>query len=133
VIKPFVAMLARDARVARRNLVPLLLQTLLQPMMFVFIFGRVMTDTGLLPPEYKGLLLPGIIAMSMVMTGIWSVAMPLVAEFQFTREIEDRLVAPMNVEWLAVQKVISGAIQSLAAGLVVFPPGLADDGWGSGG
>ena len=40
--KTFLALLARDAHVARRNVVPLLLQTFLQPMMFVFIFGRVM-------------------------------------------------------------------------------------------
>ena len=40
--KTFLALLARDAHVARRNFVPLLLQTFLQPMMFVFIFGRVM-------------------------------------------------------------------------------------------
>jgi hypothetical protein len=35
--KAFLAMLARDAHVARRNFVPLLLQTFLQPLMFVFI------------------------------------------------------------------------------------------------
>src|SRR5438093_7903458 len=114
-------MLARDAHVARRNFVPLLLQTLLQPMLFVFIFGRVMTGSGMMPPEYKSLLLPGIIAISMVLSGIQAVAMPLVAEFQFTREIEDRLLAPMEIEWLAVEKVVAGMIQTLAAGLVVVP------------
>src|SRR5438876_291490 len=65
--KTFLAMLSRDAHVARRNFVPLLLQTLLQPMLFVLIFGRVMTTSGLMPPEYKSLLLPGIIAISMVL------------------------------------------------------------------
>src|SRR6185503_4441378 len=63
--KTFFAMLARDAHVARRNFVPLMLQTLLQPMLFVFIFGRIMTGSGLLPASYKALLLPGIIAISM--------------------------------------------------------------------
>lgn len=119
--KTFFAMLARDARVARRNSVPLLLQTMLQPMLFVFIFGRVMTSSGLMPPEYKSLLLPGIIAVSMVLSGIQAVAMPLVAEFQFTREIEDRLLAPMEIEWLVIEKVVAGMIQALAAGLVVIP------------
>ena len=119
--KTFFAMLLRDAHVARRNFVPLLLQTLLQPMLFVFIFGRVMTGSGLMPPEYKSLLLPGVIAVSMVLSGIQAVALPLVSEFQFTREIEDRLLAPMEVEWLAVEKVVAGTIQSLAAGLVVIP------------
>jgi ABC-2 type transport system permease protein len=122
--KTFLAMLSRDARVARRNFIPLLLQTLLQPMLFIFIFGRVMTAGGLLPPEYKGLLLPGIVAVSMMLSGIQAVALPLVAEFQFSKEIEDRLLAPMEIEWLAVEKVVAGMVQSLAAGLVVIPLGL---------
>jgi ABC-2 type transport system permease protein len=89
--KTFFAMLHRDAHVARRNFIPIAFQTLLQPMMFVFIFGRVMTTSGFMPPQYKSLLLPGIIAIS------------------------------MEMEWLAVQKVVAGMIQALVAGLVVIP------------
>ncbi len=121
--KAFLAMLARDAQVARRNFVPLLLQTFLQPLMFVFIFGRVMVSSGYMPPQYKSLLLPGIMAISMVSAGIWSVAMPLIAEFQFTHEIEDRLLAPMEISWLAIEKVVAGMLQALVAGLAVIPAG----------
>ena len=120
-LRTFLAMLARDAHVARRNFVPLMLQTLLQPMLFVLVFGRIMTGSGLMPIEYKGLLLPGIIAISMVLSGIQAVALPLVSEFQFTKEIEDRLLAPMEIEWLAVEKIVAGMFQSLSAGLVVIP------------
>lgn len=119
--KAFLAMLARDAHVARRNLVPLLFQTFLQPLLFVFIFGRVMVGSGYMPAAYKSLLLPGIMAISMVFTGVWAVAMPLIGEFQFTREIEDRLLAPMDISWVAVEKVVFGLIQAVVAGLVVIP------------
>ena len=119
--KAFLALLARDAHVARRNLIPLLFQTFLQPLLFVFIFGRVMVASGYLPAAYKSLLLPGIMAISMVFTGIWAVAMPLIGEFQFTREIEDRLLAPIDISWVAVEKVVAGLIQALVAGLVVIP------------
>ncbi len=119
--KTFLALLARDGHVARRNLIPLLLQTFLQPMMFVFIFGRVMVSSGYMPVRYKSLLLPGIMAISMVFTGIWSVAMPLIAEFQFTREIEDRLLAPIEISWLAIEKVVFGTLQSIIAGVFVIP------------
>jgi ABC-2 type transport system permease protein len=119
--KTFSAMLARDAHVARRNFLPLLLQNLLQPMLFVFVFGQVMTRSGLMAGMYKSLLLPGIMAISMVMSGIQAVAMPLISEFQFTREIEDRLLAPMHIGWVAVEKVVAGMIQALVAGLVVIP------------
>jgi ABC-2 type transport system permease protein len=119
----FLALLARDAHVARRNLVPLLFQTFLQPLLFVFIFGRVMVGSGYLPAAYKSLLLPGIMAISMVFTGIWAVAMPLIAEFQFTREIEDRLLAPIDIAWVAIEKVLAGLIQAIVAGLIVIPLG----------
>jgi ABC-2 type transport system permease protein len=119
--KTFFAMLARDAHVARRNAMQLLMQTFLQPLLFVFIFGKVMVGSGYMPETYKSLLLPGIIAVSMVFTGIWAVAMPLIAEFQWTREIEDRLLAPIDVAWIAIEKVIAGMLQALVAGLVVIP------------
>ena len=119
--KTFGAMLARDAHVARRNAMQLIFQTFLQPLLFVFIFGRVMVGSGYMPAIYKSLLLPGIIAISMVFTGIWAVAMPLIAEFQWTREIEDRLLAPIDISWIAIEKVIAGMLQALVAGLAVIP------------
>jgi ABC-2 type transport system permease protein len=119
--KTFLALLSRDAHVARRNAIQLVLQTFLQPMMFVFIFGRVMVRSGYMAPSYKSLLLPGIMALSMVFTGVWAVAMPLIGEFQFTHEIEDRLLAPIGNDWLAIEKVLFGAAQALVAGLAVIP------------
>lgn len=119
----FLALLARDAHVARRNAFQLLFQTFLQPLLFVFIFGRVMVGSGYLPPAYKSLLLPGIMAISMTFTGIWAVAMPLIAEFQFTREIEDRLLAPIDISWVAIEKTLAGLIQAVVAGLIVLPLG----------
>jgi ABC-2 type transport system permease protein len=117
----FLALLARDVHVARRNAFQLVFQTFLQPLLFVFIFGRVMVGSGYLPAAYKSLLLPGIMAISMTFTGIWAVAMPLIAEFQFTREIEDRLLAPIDNFWVAIEKVLAGLIQAVIAGLVVLP------------
>ena len=115
----FFAMMRRDAHVARRNFIPLVLQTMLQPLLFVFIFGQVMIRSGFMPANYRTMLLPGIMAMSMLMTGVQAVSMPLIAEFQFTREIEDRLLAPMTIQWLAIEKVVSGMIQALISGVIV--------------
>jgi ABC-2 type transport system permease protein len=60
-------------------------------------------------------------ALSMIFTGVWAVAMPLIGEFQFTREIEDRLLAPIENSWLAIEKVFFGAAQAIVAGLAVIP------------
>jgi ABC-2 type transport system permease protein len=115
----FFALLARDVHVARRNLLALLVQTMLQPLLIVFVFGMVLTRSGMMQASYKGIIAPGIMGMSMVMTGVQAVAMPLIGEFQFTREIEDRLLAPMAIGWLAVEKVLFGVVQALMAGAVV--------------
>ena len=119
--KTFFALLSRDGHVARRNLVPTLLQNLLQPLLLTFVFGRVLTAGGMMQTGFKSVLLPGIITISMVMSGVWAVAMPLITEFQFTKEIEDRLLAPIEIGWVAVEKVVAGMIQALVAGLVVIP------------
>jgi ABC-2 type transport system permease protein len=119
--KTFYALLARDGHVARRNLLPMLLQNLLQPLLLTFVFGRVMTTSGMMQAGYKSVLLPGVMAISMVLAGVQGVAMPLITEFQFTREIEDRLLAPMEIGWLAVEKIVAGMVQALVAGLVVIP------------
>jgi ABC-2 type transport system permease protein len=119
--KTFYAMLSRDGHVARRNLIPTLVQNLLQPLLLTFVFGRVLTASGMMSGSYKNILLPGVMALSMTLSGIWAVAMPLIAEFQFTKEIEDRLLAPMDTSWLAVEKVVAGMIQALFSGFVVIP------------
>jgi ABC-2 type transport system permease protein len=121
--KTFLALLSRDAHVARRNILPVLVQNLIQPMMFVFVFGRIMTGSGLLPQAYKNMLLPGIMAITMVISGAQGVAMPLIAEFQFTKEIEDRLLSPIHISWIAIEKIVAGMLQALMAGLVVIPAG----------
>lgn len=119
--KTFYALLSRDGHVARRNLLPMLLQNLLQPLLLTFVFGRVLTAGGMMQAGYKSVLLPGVMAISMVLSGVQGVAMPLITEFQFTREIEDRLLAPIEIGWLAVEKIFAGMIQALVAGLVVIP------------
>ncbi len=119
--KTFYALLSRDGHVARRNLLPMLLQNLLQPLLLTFVFGRVLTTSGMMQTAYKSVLLPGVMAISMVLAGVQAVAMPLITEFQFTREIEDRLLAPIEIGWLAVEKIAAGMIQALVAGLVVIP------------
>lgn len=120
-VRTFFALLSRDAHVARRNMAIVLAQNLLQPLMFVFVFGKVMVSSGFMPERYQALLLPGIIAVCMMISGIQGVALQLVTDFQYTREIEDRLLAPIRTEGVALEKLVAGMIQALIAGLVVIP------------
>jgi len=52
---------------------------------------------------------------------VQSVALPLVQDFVWTREIDDRLLAPIPLWLLPAQKIAAGALQGVVASLVVFP------------
>ena len=76
---------------------------------------------GYLTAAYKAALLPGILAVSLAFSSVQSVALPMVADFGWTREIEDRLLAPISLELIALEKIVSGVIQGLIAALFVLP------------
>ena len=51
---------------------------------------------------YGTQLLPGIMGLTLVLTALQNTALPLVIEFSFTKEIEDRLLAPLPVSAVGV-------------------------------
>jgi hypothetical protein len=100
--KTFLALTAHDGHVARRNFLALLLHIFLLPMLFLFIFGKGWYAPATCPPHTRACCF-GIIAICMVFIGVWTEAMPLIAEFQFTCVIEDRLTGPIEISWLAIE------------------------------
>jgi ABC-2 type transport system permease protein len=70
---------------------------------------------------FSSVLVAGVIATAIIFQGIQAVALPLVQEFGYTKEIEDRVLAPLPVSVVALEKITAGALQCLLAGLVVFP------------
>ena len=59
-----------------------------------------------------------------MLTALQSTALPLVIEFSFTKEIEDRLLAPMPTALVAVEKIVFAAMRAMIAALVMFPVGF---------
>lgn len=119
----FVALLARDVRVVRRELGFFLLRTLMQPLLFIFTFGALLPKMRILPGAYSTTLLPGVLAISLTLSAVQSVALPMVTAFGYTKEIEDRLLAPIPTHLIALELVVVGAIQGLIAAAVVLPLG----------
>lgn len=117
----FLAILLRDITVARRELPYFLVRTTMQPLMFVIVFGFLMPKMGLISGRYTTLMLPGIIALSLTLSAIQSVALPMVQDFGFTKEIEDRLLAPVPIELVAIEKVVAGVLQGIVASIFVLP------------
>jgi ABC-2 type transport system permease protein len=125
----FVALLLRDVRVLRKNIVQFVVRTVMQPLGFTFVFAYVLPKTGQGfsggaghgQPTFSTILVPGLIAVAIIFQGIQAVALPLVQEFSYTKEIEDRVLAPMSVNLVGFGKVVNGAVQAMLAALVVFP------------
>jgi ABC-2 type transport system permease protein len=147
----FRALLTRDGYVLMHNLKEFLPRTLIQPFLLVFVFTYVLPKIGLgiggggappaallklLPPvkadaliaaskvqaaTYAVSLIAGVIGSVILFQGIQAVALPLVQEFGYTREIEDRVLAPLPIELVALEKIVAGALQCLLAAVLVFP------------
>jgi ABC-2 type transport system permease protein len=120
--RAFLALCQRDAWVTvRHEPLGFLAQALLQPIFFLFVFGRVLPEIGAARGAYGIQLMPGIMALTLVLTSIQNTALPLVIEFSFTKEIEDRLLAPLSVPAVAVQKMVIAAIRGIIAALLILP------------
>lgn len=117
----FAALMRRDLRALRRELPFFLLRTILQPLLFVIVFGALMPRMGLVSTRYGAALLPGVLALTLGLAAVQSVALPLVQDFGWTREIEDRLLAPIPMALLVAQKIVSGALQAIVSAAVVLP------------
>jgi ABC-2 type transport system permease protein len=122
----FRSLLLRDLVVLRKTLKEFIPRTILQPFLLVFVFTYVFPKIGqgvggADASGFSTLLVAGVVGIAILMQGIQSVSLPMVQEFGYTREIEDRVLAPMPVAVVALQKAIWGALSGLFSALLVFP------------
>lgn len=122
----FGALLLRDLHVLTGEKGRFLVRTVSQPLLLVFVFtyvfptiGQGFDTTG--GRSFTDVLVPGVLAITVMIKGIQAVALPLVQEFGYTREIDDRVMAPLPIWGLALEKIAAGAAQGLLGAVVVFP------------
>ena len=123
-VRAFLAVLGRDVFVTGRELPSFLAQVLVQPVALLFIFGKVLGELGYTQPGYAQVLLPGMIALNAFLVALQNTSFPLVLDFSYSREIEDRLLAPLPISWVAVEKMLFGALRGLFAAVLMVPVGL---------
>jgi len=122
--RAFTAVLRRDVYVTWREFPVFLAQVILQPLFLLFVFGKVLGSLGYTQNGYSDLLFPGLLALTAVITGMQSLAFPLVLEFGWTKEIEDRLLAPMATGLVAAEKVLFATLRALTAAIIMIPVGI---------
>jgi len=136
--RTFAAMMAREFRVLARNLPSTFMRSIIQPLLWVFVFTYVMPKIGAAglfeagaarsggagaagATTFSTILLPGLMASMLLMQGITATTFPLVMEFSWQRTIEDRALAPVPLAVLAAQKMVAGAVQAFLGALIVIP------------
>jgi ABC-2 type transport system permease protein len=120
----FLAVLRRDLYVTGKELPVFLAQVILQPFFLLFVFGKVLGSLGYTQHGYSDLLFPGLLSLTAVITGMQTLAFPLVLEFGWTKEIEDRLLAPMRTGLVAAEKMVFASLRALIAATLMIPIGV---------
>ena len=77
----FTAVLHRDLFVTWKELPVFLAQVILQPLFLLLVFSKVLGALGYTSPGYADLLFPGLLSLTAVLTGMQTLAFPLVIEF----------------------------------------------------
>jgi ABC-2 type transport system permease protein len=129
--RAFAGLFVRDLHVLRRELLPFVIRVCMNPLLFLFVFtyviphmntGAAMNPTGAMAGSaFSTVLLPGLMAVAIMFSGIAAVALPLAQEFGITREIDDRVMCPLPVPAVAMEKICFSAVQSVIAACIVFP------------
>jgi ABC-2 type transport system permease protein len=124
----FVGLLQRDVHVLFKSLPLFIVRTVMQPLLlmfvFTYVFPKIGQGIGTGPggeAAFTSTLVAGVLGLAIVFQGIQSVALPLVQEFGYGREIEDRVLAPLPTKLVGIQKIVTGVLNALFAALLVFP------------
>ena len=129
--RAFAGLFLRDLHVLRREKLAFLIRVIMNPLLFLFVFtyimphmsgGAAMNPTAQMAgANFSTVLLPGLMAVAIMFSGIAAVALPLSSEFGITREIDDRVMCPLPLWAVALEKVCFSAMQSMIAALLVIP------------
>src|SRR5271154_1333182 len=140
-LRAFAGLFLRDLYVLRREFIPFLIRVCMNPLLFLFVFTYVIPNmsgpagpaghsSGAMTPTagmmggggaFSTVLLPGLMAVGIMFSGIAAVALPLAIEFGSTREIDDRVMCPLPVAAVAIEKIVFSALQSVIAAAIVYP------------
>ncbi len=126
--RAFAALLQRDMHVLLKSWPLFIVRTIMQPLLLMFVFtyvfpkiGQSVGGSGVGAAAFTATLVAGVVGLAIVFQGIQAVALPLVQEFGYSKEIEDRVLAPLPTKVVGVQKIVTGVVNSLLAALLVFP------------
>ena len=112
--------LRRDITTTINWLLPFLLQVLILPFSLLFVFGKLLPEVGVTQQLYPAIFFPGVVALTIFMASLQGASVALMLDLGENREIDDRLLAPMPLSLLALEKVVFSTMRSLVAAGLTF-------------
>src|SRR5215469_15593497 len=103
-VRAFAGLFLRDLHVLRREMFPFVIRVCMNPLLFLFVFTFIM-------PHMSG-------GAAMNPT-----AAAMGQNFGITREIDDRVICPLPVAAVAMEKIFFSAMQSIIAAVLVLHEG----------
>ena len=120
----FFTMVKRDLVIQGRNWLEFIFRVGMLPFFLILTYGYILPRIGILAADFPNQMFPGMVGMSLLVTGIHGTAVPLSMDFNNSREIEDRLQAPVDIKVTAWAKMFVGIIESWIGALIVLPISL---------
>ncbi|UUX33443.1 ABC transporter permease [Fundicoccus culcitae] len=120
----FKSMVKRDLVIQWRDKGEFVFRVAMLPFVLILLYGYVLPNIGVLDRSFPDQMFPGMVGMSLLVTGIHGTAIPLSMDFNNTRAIEDRLLAPVDVRVIAASKMFVGILEAWIGALIVLPISL---------
>lgn len=122
--KVLFTMIKRDLVIQMRDFTEFIFRVAMLPFILILTYGYVLPKIGILDANFPNQMFPGMVGMSLLVTGIHGTAVPLSMDFNNSREIEDRLQSPVSINLPAYAKMIVGILEAIIGGLLVLPISL---------
>jgi ABC-2 type transport system permease protein len=117
----FLALLRRDLHILWRHLAVTVFADQSQSIMWAVVFGIFFPRLHMVSDEFVMIIFPGLVSVTVLMSGINGVLLPLFRDLLGRREIDERLLAPISVFEVAFEKISAGTINGVVSGLVALP------------
>lgn len=117
----FLALLRRDLHVYIRSAGFVLLSDLSQPVLVAVVFVVFFQKLQMVTPWFSTFVFPGLIAVTTFMNAVHGILFPLSEDLGGTREVDERLLAPISVAGVTFEKISVGMITASLSGIVTFP------------
>lgn len=120
-IAAFLALLRRDFHILMRHIAVTAFSDQSQSIIWAVVFGVFFPRMHMVSDEFVFVVLPGLVSVTVLMSGINGVLLPLWRDLLGHREIDERLLAPLSIWQVAMEKVAAGTIAGVASGLISIP------------